>query len=114
MQCQWIKEGGTQCKANAKKGESYCGIHLKKARKVEEGSPAPSPIVEVYIAPAEEVEDVPSIHSNKPVRIRFTGKGSYSLPSKDLYFGEGTREATIEHDTWIYLLEQYPESFEEV
>ena len=107
MQCQWIKADGDQCKRRAVVGEQYCHTHLKMYKE-EAGVVETAPAV-----PVLEDENVATIHSNKPMPLRFIGKGSYSIPSLGIFFYEKGQVLTVDHDTWKRLLEEQPDAFEE-
>ena len=110
MQCQWIKSDGEQCRRRAVAGESYCSTHLRMSKAAGGDEHTSPPLVK----PAKgEVVTVAAIHSNRPVALRFIGKGSYSIPSEDIYFYEQGQVLTVSHSTWLRLLEEQPDSFEE-
>ena len=130
MQCQWIKGDGEQCKRRAIVGESYCSTHLRMAKAAGDEaivSPPRSEKAEVIVAPTKkavaivptnpskkvEVAQMAVVHSNKPKSLRFTGKGTYSIPSKGVYFYERGQVLVVDHDTWARLLEDQPDAFEE-
>ena len=106
MQCQWIKENGERCKAKAKKGEIYCAYHLKLAQKLAQQKAAAED------APQEN--DMATIHNTlKKRKIRFTGKGSYSIPSEGVSFTYPGQEEEVSYETWKRLLETQSDTFEE-
>lgn len=108
MQCQWIKGDGEQCKRRAIVGESYCSTHLRMAKAAGDEAVVSPPHSE-----KAEVAQMAVVHSNKPKSLRFTGKGTYSIPSKGVYFYERGQVLVVDHDTWARLLEDQPDAFEE-
>lgn len=55
MKCQFIKNGGFQCKANAKTGQEYCSMHHPMAEAIEEAYP---PGFEAEEGEGEELEAI--------------------------------------------------------
>ena len=137
MRCEWIKKNGEQCKANARDGEKYCSAHLKMAEERElEANQLPSdPEVEAISeqepvevlahetqeSAAEENNDAMAkapavINKTVPRRIRFTGKGTYTIPSCGLTFYRPGQVEEVPYAIWerLHLNSDARDVFEEV
>jgi hypothetical protein len=127
-QCAQIKKDGKPCKGMAVEGADFCAFHLKKALEGEVTPTSPSApntggivepvaavadekvVASVAIATSDETPEkgdkVPAVIHDKlhPKKIRFIGKGRYSIPSEGVVF---TREGQVEevsHACWERLL----------
>jgi hypothetical protein len=120
-QCQFQKANGEQCKGSAAEGSDYCTVHLKKVLASEIQLPPESgeqPTPSVTEEPSKKREGkVPAIHNDlKKRRIRFTGTGTYSIPSESILFCREGQVEEVSHECWERLLSQAESKavFEEV
>jgi len=110
MRCEYIKSNGEQCKATAIEDEGYCTIHLKMVAD-QEAYPGIDPSDAVVSAVLEEVlEEAPAekgddavatvINKTAPRRVRYTGKGTYSVPSIGITFSQVGQEEEVPYWFW--------------
>lgn len=120
-QCEATTKEGARCKREALPGSRFCAQHKALNQQPDEevgvlgsvSQPEPAPNeVEVQDDAHAEEEAVEVIYKNKPVRVRYKGNGTYSIPHANAYFSARSREQMVSRSLADYLTGEEPQLFE--